>query len=55
MWHAVRSWSWRLLLIGGLLFALMGAECGEGGANCEDIDDLSDWFNCVGNDIEDWF
>jgi hypothetical protein len=53
MWHAIRSWSWRLLLAGSLLFALMGAECGE--ADCESIDNLGDWFSCAGNDIEDWF
>jgi hypothetical protein len=53
MWHAIRSWSWRLLFAGGLLFALMGADCGQ--TDCENIDDLSDWFRCVGSDIEDWF
>lgn len=53
MRHVIRSWTWYLLLAGGLLFALMGADCGEN--NCENIDDLSDWLRCVGNDIEGWF
>ncbi len=53
MRHEIRSWSWCLLLAGCLLFALMGAECGE--QDCEDIDNLGDWLRCVGNDIEDWF
>ena len=24
-------------------------------ADCESIDNLGDWFSCVGSDIEDWF
>ena len=53
MWRAIRSWSWRLLLAGGLLFAVMGGDCESD--SCDDIDDLGDWFGCVWDDIEDWF
>ncbi|MGQ9649951.1 MAG: hypothetical protein ACUVXJ_07560 [Phycisphaerae bacterium] len=54
MLRAIRSWSWLLLLVGGLLFALMGTEC-QPQRDCEDIDDVSEWFSCVGKDIESWF
>ncbi len=53
MCRALQSWNWRLLLMGGLLFALMGGECGEG--DCESFSDLGEWFRCVWSDIENWF
>lgn len=53
MRHAIRSWSWRLLFLGGLLIAATGASCGNG--DCENVDGVDDWFKCVWRDIEGWF